>query len=44
MREGKIAFDNNSNITVIMLNNSEVHLNELGTTRLANNLCSSLAK
>ena len=31
-------------ITVCMLNHSGLHLNERGTTRLVNNLCSTLAK
>ena len=40
----KIFFVDNSNITVSMLNHSGLHLNERGTTRLVNTLCSSLAK
>ena len=39
-----ILFVDNSNITVGMLNHSGLHLNEHGTTRLINNLCSTLAK
>ena len=42
--EEKIVFVGNANITVSMLNHSGLHLNERGTTRLVNNLCSSLAK
>ena len=40
----KIVFVNNSNITVPMLNHSGLHLNEGGTARLVNTLCSTLAK
>ena len=40
----KIVFVNNSNTTVRMLNHSGLHLNERGTTRLVNNLCSTLIK
>ena len=40
----KICFVDNTNITVGMLNNSGLHLNERGTTRLVNNFCFSLAK
>ena len=41
----KIVFVDNSDITVVsMLNHSELHLNERGTTRLVNNLCSTFAK
>ena len=42
--EEKIVFVDKANITVSMLNHSGLHLNERGTTRLVNNLCSSLAK
>ena len=41
--EKKIVVDN-LNINVSMLNDSGLHLNERGTTRLVNNLCSALAK
>ena len=40
----KICFADNTNINVGMLNNSGLHLNERGTTRLVNNFCFSLAK
>ena len=40
----KIVCADNSNITVSILNHSGLHLNEGGTTRLVNNLCSTLAK
>ena len=40
----KIIFVDNSKITVTMLNHSGLNLNERGTTRLVNNLCSTLAK
>ena len=40
----KIVFVDNSKITVSMLSHSGLHLNEGGTTRLVNNLCSTLAK
>ena len=40
----KVVFVDNSNITVSMLNHSGLHLNERGTTRLVNNLCSTFAK
>ena len=40
----KICFVDNTNINVGMLNNSGLHLNERGTTRLVNNFCFSLAK
>ena len=42
--EEKICFVDNTNIDVGMLNNSGLHLNERGTTRLFNNFCFSLAK
>ena len=42
--EEKICFVDNTNINVGMLNNSGLHLNERGTTRLVNNFCFSLAK
>ena len=35
--EEKICFVNNTNIDVSMSNNSGLHLNERGTTRLVNN-------
>ena len=34
--EGKIFFVDNTKINVVMLNNSDQHLNERGTTRLVN--------
>ena len=40
----KICFVDNTNINVAMLNNSGLHLNERGTTRLVNSLCFSVAK
>ena len=40
----KICFIDNTYINVGMLNNSGLHLNELGTTRLHNDFCFSLAK
>ena len=40
----KICFVDNTNINVGMLNNSDLHLNERGSTRLVNNFCFSLAK
>ena len=40
----KICFVDNTNITVSMLNNIGLHLNERGTTLLVNNFCFSLAK
>ena len=40
----KICFVDNTNINVGMLNNSGLHLNERGPTRLVNNFCFSLAK
>ena len=40
----KIVFVDNSNITISTLNHSGLHLNERGTTRLVNNLYSTLAK
>ena len=42
--EQRINFGYNSNITASMLDYSGLHLNVRGTTRLANNLCSSYAK
>ena len=42
--EEKICFVDNTNTNVGMLNNSGLHLNESGTTRLVNNFCLSLAK
>ena len=42
--EEKICFVYNTNNNVGMLNNSGLHLNERGTTRLVNNFCLSLAK
>ena len=42
--EEKTCFVDNTNINVGMLNNSGLHLNERGTTRLINNFCFSLAK
>ena len=42
--EEKICFVGNTNINVGMLNNSGLHLNERGTTRLINNFCFSLVK
>ena len=42
--EEKICFIDNTNINVGVLNNSGLHLNERGTTRLVNNFCFSLAK
>ena len=42
--EEKICFVDNTNINVGMLNNSRLHLNERGTTRLVNTFCFSLAK
>ena len=40
----KIVFGDNSSITVSMLNHNGLNLNERGTTRLLNNLCSTLTK
>ena len=40
----KICFVDNTNINVGMLNNSGLHLNERGTTRLVNNFYFNLAK
>ena len=40
----KIVSVDNSSITGIMLNHSGLHLNEGGTTRVVNNVCSTLAK
>ena len=37
--EQKICFVDNTNINVGMLNNSGLHLNERGATRLVNNFC-----
>ena len=37
-------FTNNSNIYSKMLRSSELHLNNRGTTRLANNFCYILSK
>ena len=42
--EEKICFVDNTNINVGMLNNSGLHLNKRGTTRLVSNFCLSLAK
>ena len=39
-----MCFVDNTNINVGMLNNSGLHLDERGTTRLVNNACFSLAK
>ena len=40
----KQCFVNNTNINEGKLNNSGLHFNECGTTRLANNFCLSLAE
>ena len=40
----RYKYADNTNINVGMLNNSGLHLNERGTTRLVNNFCFSLAK
>ena len=42
--EEKICFVDYTNTNVGMLNNSGLHLNESGATRLVNNFCLSLAK
>ena len=42
--EEKICFVDNTNINVVMLINSSLHLNERETTCLVNNFCFSLAK
>ena len=40
----KISFGNNRNINLKMLDQSELSLNEYGTTRLVNNFCYNLIK
>ena len=41
-RTRQLLFINNNNINLNMLNKSGLHLNEYGTTRLANNFCYSM--
>ena len=38
----QLSFIDNKNISLGMLNKSEIHLNEYGTTRLINNFCFSM--
>ena len=38
----QLSFIDNKNISLGMLNKREIHLNEYGTTRLANNFCCSM--
>ena len=38
----QLSFIDNKNISLGMLNESRIHLNEYGTTRLVNNICYSM--